>query len=1178
MKRNVCSLFLALALCLSMLPAPARAADPERVIIPSAEALARLLNELSDPSGMTETAKADGDTVTLLAPAYADRVLQISCDLTLEFNSNSLNLATGCIQVDSGRRVVLQDTTYHHGVLLSENPVAAIIAMRGSELTVRDIQINANSQAGSGYGILAAPTPRDGALKTVLSLEETTICCDAGGIYVHSDINQAADMQEGNYPVLTLDSVAVHGQSEGSAGLRLAGMAETTITGDFTYISGSAGIRISSGILRIGNKDAARPVQIWGAGSSDVPDPVPEKPPCDYSALLIENLPGCAGNVQVTIDSGTSLSSDSSYAIGELTADGWAGTPPEITINGGSFSSSPQASPIRVEQARLAASLQAWESLPSEIPALSARGRDEASGIDYPEIYAQAGLTLSEVHEEELWSGYSELLSILSVDALKLERAAEDDQIYQALADPDNSSRLLFGLELKAPDRIRDKAVRALTPYGNDLMEETLSASGGLLCYAEVYNHGGSLCFDDSFTTLWLDDQDLVLAVTALRLHVRPLPIFLVSFDSHGGSQAEPVQVSENTALPRPANPTRTGYLFNGWYRESFCKTPWDFEADTVMADLTLHAKWKAGYTVSFDSQGGSAVAPQAVAPGGKASRPADPVRRGYSFDDWYLDQSCKTPYSFDTYTVNQDVTLYAGWTALPPAAVTFNPNGGTVSPSSAQTQDGKLSSLPTPTREGYTFEGWFTAASGGTAVTADTEFSADTTIYAHWKAVPSQPLPQKYKVTFSSQGGSAVKEQQVTEGGKVKKPSDPTRSGYRFDGWYQESACKNLWNFDVYTVEKDTVLYAGWTASGTSDPGTASYQVTFDSQGGSAVPAQTVASGGKASRPADPARSGWQFGGWYLDSACKTPWDFGQNTVTQNLTLYAKWTQPGQTDPGGEEEEYSIRVRSGLRYGEIYLSHRYAQPGQRVTITAEPDSDARLSWLDAESSDGQLLRLSRSGSRYTFTMPAANVTVDAGFTLLSGYSGSASASQSQEPVKTAPKPSFPALAYRPAASFQDISWDSWAYSAAQWAYQNGFLDAAADGSFQLNGPVSHLEMWRIMARWQGAYPSGQEETAAWARQSGASKGTPPGASMTRQDVITYLYKCCFLMGADVSAQGDLTAYRDRHLIKVKSSQEAWLWAVDRGLVSGTADGRLNPYGAVTRTEFAVILMRLCQM
>ena len=107
MKRNVCSLFLALALCLSMLPAPARAADPERVIIPSAEALARLLNELSDPSGMTETAKADGDTVTLLAPAYADRVLQISCDLTLEFNSNSLNLATGCIQVDSGRRVVV---------------------------------------------------------------------------------------------------------------------------------------------------------------------------------------------------------------------------------------------------------------------------------------------------------------------------------------------------------------------------------------------------------------------------------------------------------------------------------------------------------------------------------------------------------------------------------------------------------------------------------------------------------------------------------------------------------------------------------------------------------------------------------------------------------------------------------------------------------------------------------------------------------------------------------------------------------------------------------------------------------------------------------------------------------------------------------------------------------------
>ena len=180
--------------------------------------------------------------------------------------------------------------------------------------------------------------------------------------------------------------------------------------------------------------------------------------------------------------------------------------------------------------------------------------------------------------------------------------------------------------------------------------------------------------------------------------------------------------------------------------------------------------------------------------------------------------------------------------------------------------------------------------------------------------------------------------------------------------------------------------------------------------------------------------------------------------------------------------------------------------------------------------------------------------------------------------MKTTPKPTFPSLAYRPAGAFQDLSRDSWSYSAAQWAYQNGFLDTAPDGSFYLNGPVSHQEMWKILARWQGAFPAGPDGVVAWARQSGVSKSTSPGSSMSRQDLVTYLYKCYFLMGGDVSAQGNLSAYPDQSLIKVKFSRDAWLWAVDRGLISGTADGRLNPHGAVTRAEFAAILMRLCQM
>ena len=122
------------------------------------------------------------------------------------------------------------------------------------------------------------------------------------------------------------------------------------------------------------------------------------------------------------------------------------------------------------------------------------------------------------------------------------------------------------------------------------------------------------------------------------------------------------------------------------------------------------------------------------VESGATISAPTAPTKSGYTFGGWYNDSGLTTAWDFSADTVTANITLYAKWTENT-YTVSFNANGGSVSPASAMTgTDGKLTSLPTPTRSGsYSFVGWYTAASGGTQVTLATVFSADATVYAHW-------------------------------------------------------------------------------------------------------------------------------------------------------------------------------------------------------------------------------------------------------------------------------------------------------------------------------------------------------------------------------------------------------------------------------------------------------------
>ena len=227
----------------------------------------------------------------------------------------------------------------------------------------------------------------------------------------------------------------------------------------------------------------------------------------------------------------------------------------------------------------------------------------------------------------------------------------------------------------------------------------------------------------------------------------------------------------------------------------------------TTAENHTLYAYWMQNiYDVSFDANGGKeAYEPKKVRHGDVyGTFPLTPTRTGYEFAGWYTEKDGGAKVELGD-VVTSSHTLYAHWTANE-YTVTFNANGGTVEPKTQTVTYGSTyGELPTPTRKGYTFVGWFTNPNGGTQVKADAEVTtaADRTLHAHW----TQNI---HTVTIKDdKDGKVIESQQIPEGGLAKKPAkEPVRESYTFIGWQANGAA---WDFDQNVVERDTEIIALW-------------------------------------------------------------------------------------------------------------------------------------------------------------------------------------------------------------------------------------------------------------------------------------------------------------------------------------------------------------------------------
>lgn len=243
---------------------------------------------------------------------------------------------------------------------------------------------------------------------------------------------------------------------------------------------------------------------------------------------------------------------------------------------------------------------------------------------------------------------------------------------------------------------------------------------------------------------------------------------YTITFDSDGGSVVEKQIVKRGEKVNKPTDPTRDGYIFIEWDLGS---SIYDFSAK-VTRNLILKAIWKeqeggkVTYVVNFNTDGGNSVSNQIINKDGTITKPQDPVRDGYKFLGWY---SNNVLFDFNT-PVTKNLELVAKW---------------------EKAKDNSTTGTTTTTKK-------TTTKKNDTTNTTTTKKTTTTTTEA-----------KKYTVKFDSNGGSKVSSKEVTSGSKVSKPSNPTRTGYKFSGWTLNN---KAYDFNS-KVTSNITLVAKWAA-----------------------------------------------------------------------------------------------------------------------------------------------------------------------------------------------------------------------------------------------------------------------------------------------------------------------------------------------------------------------------
>ena len=407
------------------------------------------------------------------------------------------------------------------------------------------------------------------------------------------------------------------------------------------------------------------------------------------------------------------------------------------------------------------------------------------------------------------------------------------------------------------------------------------------------------------------------------------------------------------------------------------------------------------------------------------------------------------------------------------------------------------------------------------------------------------------FAVTFDTKGGSTVPVENVLNGQKATKPTNPTKTGYTFDGWYTEETCTNPYDFDT-SVQNALTLYAKWTIN--------QYTITFKPGNGDEDKTITQDYGTAVTAPANPTRTGYTFAGWDREIPATMP--------AENMTVTALWTAVGSSSSGGgssssggssredREPSYAVSTPGKTENGTVSVNTKNARQGDRVTLTAKADPGHVLETLTVLDSKGKALPLTdKGGGMFTFTMPNGQVEVKAVFAA---------------EVKT--------------ASFRDVPVDAYYYDAVKWAAEKGITTGQADGLFGSDRSCTRAQIITFLWRAAGspvvnyAMEMGDvsadayyAEAVRWALSRDITSGTGGGAfspddACTRAQAVTFLARALSAKAGSAANFTDVPA--DAYYAQAVS------WAVENGITTGVGGGRFDPNATCTRAQIATFLYR----
>ena len=292
--------------------------------------------------------------------------------------------------------------------------------------------------------------------------------------------------------------------------------------------------------------------------------------------------------------------------------------------------------------------------------------------------------------------------------------------------------------------------------------------------------------------------------------------------DGNGTASASSTSATAGTEITLTATPNK-GYHFKEWQVISGGVTIKDDKFTMpdgnveVKAIFEKDAPASTEYTITVKTDGnGTASASHAKAVVGTEITLTATPNTGYHFKEWQVMSGGVTIKDDKFLMPNDNVEVKAIFEKdAPPAPtefiVTFDGNGGTPSVGSMTTTNQKLSSLPSASRSKHSFDGWYTEKSGGTKITTDTVFSANTTVYAHWTYTGGYNPPVTYcTLRFETGGGRDITSVRRTYNACIDLTKYvPTWRGYTFIGWYSDRSLTNKVS-EVY-LTRDLTVYAGW-------------------------------------------------------------------------------------------------------------------------------------------------------------------------------------------------------------------------------------------------------------------------------------------------------------------------------------------------------------------------------